>query len=151
MERGNSPQRSEEVDDSPMTQRRRMGDRAFTGSGHQLRTGGISMGTLFHRQALPGAQVGSSGPMVERMEEQELIHAATADVEGRANVLIRQLEDADHHGIDKSLPFCFLPFFLYISFLIVDVISCVRGDRGARGSPHCGRCLPGLPGSSPRS
>jgi hypothetical protein len=36
--------------------------------------------------------------------------------------------------------------FFYISFLIVDGISCVRGDRGARGSPHYGRCLPGLLG-----
>jgi hypothetical protein len=29
--------------------------------------------------------------MVERTEEQVLVHAAAADVEGRANVLLRQV------------------------------------------------------------
>jgi hypothetical protein len=43
--------------------------------------------------------------MVEQMEEQALVRAVAADVEERANVLLRQLEDADHHGASKSLPF----------------------------------------------
>jgi hypothetical protein len=51
--------------------------------------------------------------MVERSEEQALIRAATADVEGRANVLLRHLEDVDHRGSSKSLPFVsFLPSFI---------------------------------------
>jgi hypothetical protein len=67
------------------------------------------MGRLRHRQALPGAQVGSLGPMVEQTEEQVLIRAAAADVEGRMNVLLRQLED------ECSLLFpSFLPSFLLL-------------------------------------
>jgi hypothetical protein len=134
MERGNSLQMFEEVDSPPVAQRHWTGDRALIGIGPQLHTGGISMGSLHHprpsRQALPEAQAGSLGPMVE----QTLVHVATTDVEGRANILLRQLEDANHLGVGKSLPFYFLPSFFYISFLIVDGISCVRGDCGARGS-----------------
>jgi hypothetical protein len=89
MERGNSPQRFEEVDSPPAMQHHRADDRAFTGSNRQLRTGGISMGSLRYRQALPRAQAGLSRPMVERMEGQVLVHAAAVDVEGRANVLLR--------------------------------------------------------------
>jgi hypothetical protein len=47
---------------------------------------------------------------VERSEEQALVRVAAADVEGRANILLRQLEDADHRGASKSLPF--IPFLL---------------------------------------
>jgi pyridoxine/pyridoxamine 5'-phosphate oxidase len=39
--------------------------------------------------------------MVERTEEQALVHVATVDVEGRMNVLLHQLEDADHRGVGK--------------------------------------------------
>jgi hypothetical protein len=46
------------------------------------------MGSLRYRHALLGAQTGSSGPMVEQTEEQALIRAAAADVEGRENVLL---------------------------------------------------------------
>jgi hypothetical protein len=49
--------------------------------------------------------------MVERTEEQALVRAAAVDVEGRANVLLCQLEDADDRGVGESLPFCFLPSF----------------------------------------
>jgi hypothetical protein len=69
------------------------------------------MGSLRHRQALPEAQASLSGLMVEQMEEQALVCVAAADVEGRANVLLCQLEDVDHRGIGKSLPFYFLPSF----------------------------------------
>jgi hypothetical protein len=72
--------------------------------------------------------------MVERTEEQALVRVATVDVEGRANILLGQLEDTNHLGVGKSLTFYFLPSFFYISFLIVHGISCVRGDCGARGS-----------------
>jgi hypothetical protein len=85
MERGNSPQRFEEVDSPPAVQHHR----AFTGSNRQLCTGGISMGSLHYCQALPGAQAGSSRPMVEQTKGQVLVHAAIVDVEGRANVLLR--------------------------------------------------------------
>jgi hypothetical protein len=69
MARGDSPQRSKEVDGPPAAQRRWTGDRAFTRSGCQLCTGGISMGSLRPRHVLPRAQVGPSGPRVERVEE----------------------------------------------------------------------------------
>jgi hypothetical protein len=88
MERGNSSQRSEEVDGPLAAQRRRTGDRAFTGSGRQQRTGSISIGSLRHCQTLPKAQAGSLGPMVERTKEQALVRAAATDIEGRANVLL---------------------------------------------------------------
>jgi hypothetical protein len=51
--------------------------------------------------------------MVERSEEQALVRVAAADVEGRENVHLGQLEDADHRGSGKSLPFVsFLPSFI---------------------------------------
>jgi hypothetical protein len=151
MEHDNSPQRFEVVDGPLAAQHRWTGDQAFTGSDRHLRTGGISMGSLRPCHVLPRAQAASSGPMVERTEEQALVHVVAADIEERANVLLRQLEDTDHRSAGKSLPFYFLPSFFYISFLIVNGISCVRGDRGARGSSYCGRCLPGLPGGRLRS
>jgi hypothetical protein len=52
--------------------------------------------------------------MVERTEEQALIRAAASDVEGRVNVLLCQLEDADHRGASKfSSPFCSLLLHLF--------------------------------------
>jgi hypothetical protein len=64
--------------------------------------------------------------VVEWTEEQAFFRAAAADIEGRANVLLRQLEDANHRGVSKFLPsVSFLPSFVYISFLIVNGISCV--------------------------
>jgi hypothetical protein len=63
--------------------------------------------------------------MVEQTEEQALVRAAAADVEGRANVLLRQLENADHCGVGKFSSLL-LPSFFYISFLIVNEISCQR-------------------------
>jgi hypothetical protein len=87
--------------------------------------------------------------MVERTKEQALVRAAATNVEGRVNVLLCRLDDADHRGVGK-FSLLFSPFFVYISFLIVNGISCVRGDHGAGGFPHCGRRLPILPGGCPR-
>jgi hypothetical protein len=117
MERDNSPQRFEEVDGPPAAQRHRIGDRAFTGSGRRLRTGGISIGSLRPHHVLPRAQASSSGPMVERTEEQALVRATTADVEGRANVLLRQLEDTNHRGVGK------FSSLLFPSFLLLHLFS----------------------------
>jgi hypothetical protein len=50
--------------------------------------------------------------MVERTEEQALIHAVAADVEGRVNVLLRQLEDANHRGVGKFSSLSFPSFLL---------------------------------------
>jgi hypothetical protein len=71
------------------------------------------MGSLRPRHVLPRAQADSSGLMVERLEEQALVRTAATDIEGRANVLLCQLEHADHRGSGKSLPFVsFLPSFI---------------------------------------
>jgi hypothetical protein len=87
---------------------------------------------------------------VERAEEQSLIRVAAADIEGRANVHLRQLDDTNHHGVGKFSSLLFSSFFVYISFLIMSGISFVRGDRGARGPSNRGRWLPGLPRVCPR-
>jgi hypothetical protein len=112
------------------------------------------MGSLRYRyppqQALIGAQANSSRLSMGRAEEQLLVRAVAAGVEVRANVLLRQLEDADHHGIGGFLPFCFALSW-YVSFLIVGGLSCVRGDRGAVGSLCYGQRLPRLPRGRPRS
>jgi hypothetical protein len=81
---------------------------------------------------------------VEQAEEQALVRAVATYVEGRVNVLLHQLDDAEHCGIDE-----FSSFFVYISFLIMNGIVCVRGDHGAGGSPHRGRRLPDYLGVAP--
>jgi hypothetical protein len=88
--------------------------------------------------------------MVERAKEQALVHVAASNVEGRVNVLLHQLDDTNHHGVGKFSSLLFSSFFVYISFLIMSGISCVRGDRGARGPLNRGRRLLGLPGGCPR-
>jgi hypothetical protein len=69
MARENSPQRSVEVDGPPVAQRHRMDDQVFTGRGHQLRTSGISMGSIRPCFALSGALVGLPAPRVDQAEE----------------------------------------------------------------------------------
>jgi hypothetical protein len=69
MARDNSPQWSEEVDGPPVAQRHRTDDRVFTGRGRQLRTGDISMGSIWPRFALPRTLVGPSAPRVDQAEE----------------------------------------------------------------------------------
>jgi hypothetical protein len=79
-----------------VAQRRRTDDRAFTGSGHVLNTGGLSADGLLRIAAM--AQAGPSEPVVKEAEERALAGTVAADVEERADALIKQLEDADHHG-----------------------------------------------------
>jgi high-affinity nickel permease len=62
---------------------------------------------------------------VEQAEEQVLVHMAAADVEGRTNVLLHQRDDADRRGVGEFSSLLFSSSFVYISFLIVNGISCV--------------------------
>jgi hypothetical protein len=100
MERGDSTKRSqasEEVD-GPPTQRRRVEDQAFTGSGRVLNTDGLLR---------IAARAGLSEPVVKEAEERALANAIAVDVEERADALIKHLEDADHHGVRMYSPSCF--------------------------------------------
>jgi hypothetical protein len=49
---------------------------------------------------------------VEQAEERALIRVAAADVEGRANVLLRQLGDADRHGVGEFSSLLSSSFFV---------------------------------------
>jgi hypothetical protein len=93
------------VDDPPVAQRRRVEDRAFTGSGHVLNTGGLSTGGLF--RIAVAARASLSEPIVKEAEERALADAMATDVEGRANALVKQLEDADRHGVRMYSSSCF--------------------------------------------
>lgn len=118
MERGDSSRgsrASDEVDGPPATQRRRTDDRAFGGSGRVLNTGGLSASGPM-RIAARG-QAGPSQPVVVDEEEQALAHAAAADVEERADALLRHLEDADRHGIGTLMSFT---SFLCLSYSHLD-------------------------------
>jgi hypothetical protein len=88
---------SKEVDGPPEAQRRRTDDRAFTGSGRVLNTSGLSAGGLFRIIAMTRAS--PSEPVVKEVEERALAGAVVADVEERVDALIKQLEDADRHGV----------------------------------------------------
>jgi hypothetical protein len=108
MERDDSSrgsQASEEVDGPPVAQRRHTDDRAFAGSSHVLNTGGLSAGGLFH--IATEARVGSLEPVVKEAEERVLAGAVATDVEERADALIKQLEDADRHGVRTYSSSCF--------------------------------------------
>jgi hypothetical protein len=103
MERGDSSKgsrASEEGDGPPAMQRRRVEDRAFIGSGHVLNTG-----SLLHIAAT--ARAGPSKPVVKEAEERALVDAVAADVEERADDLVKQLEDADRHGAHSYSSSCF--------------------------------------------
>jgi hypothetical protein len=52
------------------------------------------------------------------VEEQSLVRAMAADVEGRANVLLHQLENTDCHGVGRFLSSYFV-LSLYVFFLIL--------------------------------
>jgi L-aminopeptidase/D-esterase-like protein len=88
---------SEEVDVPLMAQRCRIDDRAFTGLGRVLNTGGLSADGLLCIAAM--AQAGPSEPVVKEAEERALAGTVAVDVEERADALIKQLEDANHHGV----------------------------------------------------
>jgi hypothetical protein len=96
MERGDSSKgswASEEVDGPLATQRHRTDDdRAFAGSSHILNTGGLLCIAAV-------AQVSPSKLVVKEVEERAMADAVATDVEERADALIKQLEDADRHGI----------------------------------------------------
>jgi hypothetical protein len=62
-----------------------------------LNTGGLSIGGLFRITAM--ARDGLSEPVVKEAEERALVGTVATNVEERADALIKQLEDADHHGI----------------------------------------------------
>jgi hypothetical protein len=66
---------------------------------------------ILTRHVLPRAWAGPSGPRVEWAEEQALVRVATVDAEGRVNVLLHQLNHADHRGIGE---FSFLLFFFLL-------------------------------------
>jgi hypothetical protein len=53
---------------------------------------------------------------VEEAEERALIRAATADIEGRVNVLLRQLGDADRRGIGEFSSLLSSSFFNLVLF-----------------------------------
>jgi hypothetical protein len=114
----NSPQRFEEVDGPLVVQRCRMNDQVFTGRGRQLRTGGISMGSIRPHFALPRALVGPSIPRVDQAEERALVHAAAADVEGWATALLHQLGDSNRRGVGGFFSFLSFPSFLYGPMLL---------------------------------
>jgi hypothetical protein len=100
MERGDSSKgsrASEEVDGPLAAQSHRTDDRAFGGSGHVLNIGGLSTGGLLRIAAI--ARAGSSEPVVKEAEDRALADAVAIDVEERADALIKQLEDADCHGV----------------------------------------------------
>jgi hypothetical protein len=108
MERGDSSKGSrvsEEVDGPPIVQRRCVDDRAFGGSGRVLNTGGLSTGGLLRIATV--AQAGPSEPVVKEAEEWALTDAMAMDVEERMDTLIKQLEDADRHGVRTYSSYCF--------------------------------------------
>jgi hypothetical protein len=72
-------------------------DRAFAGSSHVLNIGSLFTGSLFC--IATKAQAGPSEPVVKEAEERALPGAVAADVEERADALIKQLEDINRHGI----------------------------------------------------
>jgi hypothetical protein len=103
MERGDSSkgsQASEEVDGPPTTQRRRTDDRAFAGSSHVLNTGSLL-------RIAVAARADSSEPVVKEAKERVLADAVATDVEERVDALIKQLEDADRHGVRTYSSSCF--------------------------------------------
>jgi hypothetical protein len=55
---------------------------------------------------------------VDQVEERALVHAAAADVEGRANALLHQLGDADRRGVGGFFSFLSFSSFLYGPMLL---------------------------------
>jgi hypothetical protein len=108
MEHGDSSKgsrASEEVDGPPAVQRRRTDDRAFVGSGRVLNTSGLSTGGLVRIATM--AWAGPLEPVVKEAEDQVLANVVAADVEERADALIKQLEDTDRHGVHTYFSSCF--------------------------------------------
>jgi hypothetical protein len=93
---------SEEVDGPPVAQHRRVEDWAFTGSSRVLNTGGLSASGLLRIAAV--AQAGPLELVVKEVEQRALADAMAMDVEERADALIKQLKDANRHGIRTYSP-----------------------------------------------
>jgi hypothetical protein len=70
-----------------------------------LNTGGLSVGGLLRIAAV--ARAGPSELVVKEVEERALADAVATDVEERADALIKQLKDADCHGIRTYSSSCF--------------------------------------------
>jgi hypothetical protein len=70
-----------------------------------LNTSGLSAGGLLRITAAARANLSES--MVKEAEERALADAVATHVEERADTLIKQLEDVDHHGIRMYSPYCF--------------------------------------------
>jgi hypothetical protein len=62
-----------------------------------LNIGGLSTGGLFHNAAM--ARTDPSEPVMKDAEEWALAGAVAANIEERADALIKQLEDTDCHGV----------------------------------------------------
>jgi hypothetical protein len=62
-----------------------------------LNTGGLSVGSLFHVATM--APAGPSELVVKDVEERALADTVAMDVEERVDAIIKQLEDADRHGV----------------------------------------------------
>jgi hypothetical protein len=67
------------------------------------------MGSIRPRFALPGALAGPSASRMDQAEERALVRAAAVDVEGRANVLLNQLDDADRCSVGGFFLFSVFP------------------------------------------
>jgi hypothetical protein len=96
---------SEELDGPLVVQCHRVKDRTFTRSSRVLNTGGLSIGGLLRIAAV--AQAGPSELVVKEAEERALADVVATDIEERADALIKQLEDADCHGIHMYSSSCF--------------------------------------------
>jgi hypothetical protein len=79
------------------------------------------MGSIRPHFALPRALAGPLTTRVDQVEEWALIRAAAANVEGRANVLLHQLDDTDRRGVGGFFFLYVFPqgFFLIVSKLCV--------------------------------
>jgi hypothetical protein len=76
------------------------------------------MGSIRPRYAFTGALAGPLALRVDQAVERALVRAATADVEGRANVLLHQLDDTDRRGVGGFFFFSVFPLFVYSSVLL---------------------------------
>jgi bacterioferritin (cytochrome b1) len=68
-----------------------------------LNIGGLSAGGLF----CIAARASPSELVVKEAEERALADTIAMDIEERADALIKQLEDADRHGVHMYYPSCF--------------------------------------------
>jgi hypothetical protein len=70
-----------------------------------LNTGGLSTGGLFRITA--EARASPTEPVVKEAEKRALAGAVVTGIEERVDALIKQLEDADRHGVRTYSSSCF--------------------------------------------